>query len=491
MRLVDEVPAIKVTYENQESIPAPSIINGCEVFRDNLNYDREGICSKYLISNLSLTEKVRKNVERIAQDDLSNYTGLIHNGDISLKEGDVIRLYLTIDSTILNSIILFDPEYLKYSDQPLYIDSLSLENIYFMSHNINSSLYNFNRFKRQLMDKTLFTQLGFSPSYQTYHYITTAPGFSQGASINAVTNMLVIIKPKTTTLQVEKEQKSRTVNVMILDILGTITALYGLMLSFYVFLFREASFCEIVRFDDVDGGYDSNKNSSEDCGKYLAYNLLLADNARKHFERIVQTELTDYTTFIHNGNITLKEGDYIHVNFTMSPTKINILTLFDTEYLTYSDEPLQLMDTTLLTQIGFAPNYRTYNYITTNQILPAPGPPNTTTMVTTIRPKSAVTQVEKEQKSRTVNVMILDILGTITALYSLMLSIYVFLFQRELSSQPYGLIRRFVVFGGPPEKPLIERLKNPLEKSLIERIEYLESQIGTKYENYKQYYHYV
>ncbi|CAG8603777.1 16495_t:CDS:2, partial [Cetraspora pellucida] len=177
------------------------------------------------------------------------------------------------------------------------------------------------------------------------------------------------------------------------------------------------------RFDNVDGNYDSNKNSSEDCGKYLAYNLLLADNVRKHFERIVQTELVNYTTFIHNGSITIKEGDYIHVNFTMSPTKINILTLFDTEYLTYSDEPLyidslnlentyhishstnysvyyfnrfkrQLMDTTLLTQIGFAPNYRTYNYITTNQ-----SPPNTTTMVTTIRPKSAVTQVEKEQNN--------------------------------------------------------------------------------------------
>ncbi|CAG8796787.1 20616_t:CDS:2, partial [Racocetra persica] len=98
-KLVDEVPAIKVTYEYKESIPAPSVINGCEVFRDNLSYDSDGMCPKYLTSNLSLAEDVRK----------------------------------------------------------------------------NASLYNFNRFKRQLMDKTLFTQLGFSPTYKTYYYVTTDP----------------------------------------------------------------------------------------------------------------------------------------------------------------------------------------------------------------------------------------------------------------------------------------------------------------------------
>ncbi|CAG8614565.1 15747_t:CDS:2, partial [Dentiscutata erythropus] len=45
------------------------------------------------------------------------------------------------------------------------------------------------------------------------------------------------------------------------------------------------------------------------------------------------------------------------------------------------------------------------------------------------------------------------------------------------SNEPYGLIKRFAIFGGSPEKSLTERLKYPLEKSLIERMEYLESQI--------------
>ncbi|KAF0561118.1 hypothetical protein F8M41_025317 [Gigaspora margarita] len=291
-KLVDEVPTMKVTYENEESIPAPSKINDCQIWR-GYNYGNQSStenCMEYFNQELLLSDNVRKRIEQIAPLDLDNCTGLLHNGNISLTERDMIVLNLTLDSTMLNILLLFDSEYLTYSDQPSFVDSLNLENTYLMSHYSNATMCFFNRFKRQLMDTTMLTQIGFSPNYKSYHYINIAyQSFFQGTSNN--TYSIMKVKPKSTVLQVEIEQKSRT---------------------------------------------------------------------------------------------------------------------------------------------------------------------------------------------------IIDILGTITALYSLMMSLYIFLFQRELNNEPYGLIKRFVVFGGSPEKSLKERFTNPIEKSLIERIEYLESQIKiVKYEDVK------
>ncbi|CAG8814953.1 28001_t:CDS:1, partial [Dentiscutata erythropus] len=48
---------------------------------------------------------------------------------------------------------------------------------------------------------------------------------------------------------------------------------------------------------------------------------------------------------------------------------------------------------------------------------------------------------------------------------------------KELSGKPYGLIKRFVFFEGSSEKSFKERIKDPLEKSLVKRIEDLESKI--------------
>ncbi|CAG8764928.1 10399_t:CDS:2, partial [Ambispora leptoticha] len=59
-KLVNEVPAIKVTYKYKEFIPTPN----------NFSYDSNRIYLKYLKSNLSFAEDVRKNVEQISQTDL-------------------------------------------------------------------------------------------------------------------------------------------------------------------------------------------------------------------------------------------------------------------------------------------------------------------------------------------------------------------------------------------------------------------------------------
>ncbi|CAG8614549.1 15746_t:CDS:2 [Dentiscutata erythropus] len=202
--LVDEVPTIKVTYEKNESIPAPSKINDCEIIY-NYNYNgAAGVenCMKYYDPELLVSQNVFERVEQITPVDLNQCTGLIHNGSISLRERDMIYLNFSLDSTKLNILVPFDSEYLKYTDQPPYIDSLNLENSYFMSHFSNATMSYFSRYKRQLMDSTLLTQVGFSPNYKSYHYIDVT---YQTTPNNTYTIMK--FKPKTTLLQVEIEQK--------------------------------------------------------------------------------------------------------------------------------------------------------------------------------------------------------------------------------------------------------------------------------------------
>ncbi|CAG8773524.1 45332_t:CDS:2 [Gigaspora margarita] len=203
-RLIDEVPTIKVIYENKESIPAPSEINDCQILYNN-DYNSTSYsssCTKYLNHKLLVGENVRKRFEQYFAIDPNGCSGLIHNGSISLREGDLIVLNLTLDSAIVNALLLFDSEYLTYSDPPQSIDILNLENLYIVSHYSNSTMFFFNRFERQLMDPTLLTQIGFSPNYKTYHYISfTYQSFSNH------TYTIMKFKPKTTILQVEIEQK--------------------------------------------------------------------------------------------------------------------------------------------------------------------------------------------------------------------------------------------------------------------------------------------
>ncbi|RIB23422.1 hypothetical protein C2G38_2032776 [Gigaspora rosea] len=53
-----------------------------------------------------------------------------------------------------------------------------------------------------------------------------------------------------------------------------------------------------------------------------------------------------------------------------------------------------------------------------------------------VNPWSIMVELEKEQKSRT----IVDVLGIGSAIYRLMLGLYLFLFKKKLSGEPYGLI---------------------------------------------------
>ncbi|RIB16408.1 hypothetical protein C2G38_1512310 [Gigaspora rosea] len=138
-RLADEVPTIKVIYENKESIPAPSQINDCQILYNN-DFDSTSnslSCTKYLKHKLLVGENVRKRFKQNFAIDPNGCSGLIHNGSISLREADLIVLNLTLDRSDLNILMPFDSEYLTYSDPPQSIGILNLENIFIVSHYSN------------------------------------------------------------------------------------------------------------------------------------------------------------------------------------------------------------------------------------------------------------------------------------------------------------------------------------------------------------------
>ncbi|CAG8524949.1 19117_t:CDS:2 [Gigaspora margarita] len=101
-RLIDEVPTIKVTYESRESIPAPSKINDCQI---NEIED----CMKYVKNQLSVSENVRNHFDQFFSMDPTNCTGLLHNGSISLKEGDWISFFQS-DSKQTSTLMKFKPK---------------------------------------------------------------------------------------------------------------------------------------------------------------------------------------------------------------------------------------------------------------------------------------------------------------------------------------------------------------------------------------------
>ncbi|CAG8438215.1 11535_t:CDS:2 [Dentiscutata heterogama] len=87
------------------------------------------------------------------------------------------------------------------------------------------------------MDGSFFTQIGFIPKYDTYHYIESSIQIIQYATMLASPNFYagVYIFPWTTAVQIEKEYRNRTFT----EIIANMSALYGLMLGLYLFLFRK------------------------------------------------------------------------------------------------------------------------------------------------------------------------------------------------------------------------------------------------------------
>ncbi|CAG8753148.1 9101_t:CDS:2 [Dentiscutata erythropus] len=191
--------------------------------------------------------------------------------------------------------------------------------------------------------------------------------------------------------------------------------------------------------------------------------LSLRENMLNNIIRIELLTNDSFTLIINDIDTKFSANDEFLADVNdLSPidlsNNIYIMNLF------YRIVKRNILRNTFLSSIGIS-SYEPYNYIYSHLSLnPNFFTNNQTTILISLL--SDYIEVETEQRSRS----IIDILGTIVAIY-----------DKELNKNvPYGFFKRLTWFGGPSDKPIIKRFTEPLEKSLIERIEELESIIIKK-----------
>ncbi|CAG8563876.1 10530_t:CDS:2 [Diversispora eburnea] len=224
MRVLKEEPGIKILYETTELIPVPFNIT-CEYYGGN--------CSSYF------TE------EHDAPESYGYDPAFIPSGQVKINTSESEDIFFTIhinDDTYnhLNQsspmrIHAFDSDY-PYQNQntPMFIESIETENRYYLaqSNGTNVFYFEFYRLRREELDTSFSTLLGFNPKYETYNYIgSDMQMIEYGGSSNIYAK--VTIGLKTSVLEIEKEQRART----ILEVFANIAALYGITFSTYVLLF--------------------------------------------------------------------------------------------------------------------------------------------------------------------------------------------------------------------------------------------------------------
>ncbi|CAG8545879.1 4250_t:CDS:2 [Diversispora eburnea] len=202
--MLKEEPGIKILYESTEFIPVPG-----------------GDCSSYFEEENGISES------------FGNDLAFLPKGKIQINTTESEDIFFTIhinDDTYdhLNQsspmkMHAFDSDY-PYSNRnpPKFIESIETENKYFLaqSNGTNVFYFNFYRLRREELDSSFPTLLGFNPKYDTYNYIESDieaieyPGFK-----NIYASVIITLKTS------------------ILEVLANIAALYGVTFSAYTLLF--------------------------------------------------------------------------------------------------------------------------------------------------------------------------------------------------------------------------------------------------------------
>ncbi|CAG8563502.1 3763_t:CDS:2 [Diversispora eburnea] len=230
-------PGIKILYETTELIPVPS-----------------GNCSSYFIE------------EHDAPESYGHDLAFLPMGQVKMNTSESEDIFFTIhinDDTYnhLNQsspmrIHAFDSDY-PYPNKtpPKFIESIETENKYYLAQSNGTKVFylNFYRLRREELDSSFPTLLGFDPKYDIYNYIASdIEPIEYPVSSNIYAK--VIITLKTSVIEIEKEQRHRT----ILEVLANIAALYGITFSTYVLLFG------IRTSEPLLGKFMSAKNLSKD-----------------------------------------------------------------------------------------------------------------------------------------------------------------------------------------------------------------------------------
>lgn len=140
---------------------------------------------------------------------------------------------------------------LSYEGPPDYVGSFIKQNTYSLVTEKDRIMYYTILFRikqRQDMDDSFLTKIGFTPNYdhKTFYYIeseiqnvpiiSNRSEFGVDNSYDNFSNFAVLtVHPQICTVEIERQQKNRT----IVDILGSISAIYSLLLFIYLFLFKK------------------------------------------------------------------------------------------------------------------------------------------------------------------------------------------------------------------------------------------------------------
>ncbi|CAG8828787.1 42029_t:CDS:2, partial [Gigaspora margarita] len=217
--MIEEEPSIKISYDkNVNSLPLPNFYFTWDKhfrIRCNTTY-----CNKFF-SNDRLNNSIYNNVR------FSRHIWFLPNGTLTFNDTPtafpinfLFEIYVN-DTTYNSSIetrninfIAFDSEFLKYKNQPRYIDLFNTQNHYYLTQGRDGENYyylKYRRKERQDMDQSFFTKIGFIPKYfvNTYHYIESGIQIIPYPRRNSDPNFFagLYVNPWTMMVELEKEQK--------------------------------------------------------------------------------------------------------------------------------------------------------------------------------------------------------------------------------------------------------------------------------------------
>ncbi|RHZ78307.1 hypothetical protein Glove_166g98 [Diversispora epigaea] len=213
--MIKEEPGIKIIYDaNTEFQPIP-------IYLSNPNVSKGGNCSAYFDEKFAVPNSYGYNLAYLPK------------GQILLNDSEAEYLLFTIqinDDTYdhLNQtspmrIHALDSDYpYQNKNPPKFIESIEVENKYYLTQSNGT-----NAKKRRI---------GWFVSYPTRTnvvYSITTETIEYAGSSNIYAKLVITLK--TSLIEIEKEQRARTV----LEVLANIAALYGLTFSTYVLLFGE------------------------------------------------------------------------------------------------------------------------------------------------------------------------------------------------------------------------------------------------------------
>ncbi|CAG8580591.1 20057_t:CDS:2 [Gigaspora rosea] len=215
-KMIVEESAIKISYdESPTSVPLPNSDCNDTIFFDN-NHS-------------------------------NNSWYFLPNGNITLQTDQAFSFCIFNNDNTFNDLItltVYDPK-TSYDNPPFYVNSFIDQSTYFLAPETNRTMYyslSFRRKKRQDMDNSPFTIMGVPPNYdhKTFYYIESGiknvPVINSFNFTNNFSNVAILtVSPWTCTIEIEKEQKNRT----LIDIIANTSAIYSVMLVIYLFLFKK------------------------------------------------------------------------------------------------------------------------------------------------------------------------------------------------------------------------------------------------------------